>query len=268
MFLLKYSIFFIIIFNIIICNGNNREDSRNWKKYTSFQDPLKNEFGLLKVNTTDVCLSLKFDIQIINLNLNHTDSHIQIPSFSSPSVKLGGYCYNDSKNRISELKAQWKQYDRKKNLYFIFVSDNLSDNGEEELRWRLKSVIYVEKHKDESITFQSRNDSFMISSPIRSKYICKDKINVTLKHDSYKDIIIQLLPEIEFIPFYGEKGYGSNIFICERTRKKSLSEAFQSKMTIIAGIILAISSVSAIIIHSLRRTIFSPGLKIIQLPSE
>uniref|UniRef100_A0A0K0FKI4 Uncharacterized protein n=1 Tax=Strongyloides venezuelensis TaxID=75913 RepID=A0A0K0FKI4_STRVS len=268
MFLLKYLISFISCFYIVLCTTNNSNESKNWKNYQSFQDPLKNQFGLLKTNTTDVCLSLKFDIQIINLNLNQTDSHIKIPSFSSPEVKLQGYCFSNTKNKISEIKAQWKQYDRKKVLYFLFTSNSISDNIEEELRWKLKNVIYIEKHDEESITFKSRNDSFMITSPIRSKYICRDKLNITLKHDNYKDIIIQLQPEIELIPFSGEKGYGSNIFICERTRKKSLSESFQSKMTILSGAVLGISSVSAIIIHSLRRTIFSPTLKVIQFSVE
>ncbi|CEF63074.1 Hypothetical protein SRAE_1000133900 [Strongyloides ratti] len=238
MFLLKYHISLITCLYTIVYAIDNNNVSKIWKKFQPFQDPLKNEFGLLKINTTNV-----------------------LPSFSSPAVKLQGYCFTNTKNKVSEIKAQWKQNDRKKVIYFLFTSDNLSDNTENELRWRLKNVTYIEKHGEESITFKSKKDSFMVTSPIRSKYICRDKLNITLSHDNYKDIVVQLLPEIEFIPFIGEKGYGSNIFICERTRKKSLSEAFQSKMTIIAGIVLGLSSISAIIIHSLRRTIFSPNFK-------
>uniref|UniRef100_A0AC35TJV1 L-type lectin-like domain-containing protein n=1 Tax=Rhabditophanes sp. KR3021 TaxID=114890 RepID=A0AC35TJV1_9BILA len=247
----------IILFTIFGSYVNSQ-----WDDFESFQDPLNNEFGLLPVNTSDVCLSLKFKLQLINFNLNDTDVHVEVPSFSSSTIKLTGFCAKKNEHqKASELKANWKQNDRKKSLHFMFVSDTTDARSGDELRWRLKNVIYTEKHHDNSITFESRNNSFMISSPLRSRYICKDRLNVTLKHESYKDIIVQLLPETEMLPFYGEKGYGSNIYVCERTRKKTLSEAFQSKMTIMSGIVLAVSSVAVIIGHSLRRTFFVPAAK-------
>lgn len=40
--------------------------------------------------------------------------------------------------------------------------------------------------------------------------MCKDGINITLKNLKYKDIILELLPEIDFQPINTHSGYGSN----------------------------------------------------------
>ena len=68
----------------------------------------------------------------------------------------------------------------------------------EELRWQLKKMVYEESYdgkfflkiikilSDKSAVFESDNSSAILSAPLNQKYICKDRINVTLHGEDYK----------------------------------------------------------------------------------
>lgn len=92
-------------------------------------------------------------------------------------------------------------------------------------------------------------------------------MNITLHHPQFKDIIIELLPEIDFQPFNTGTGFGSNgevvkanivyptslVYVCERTRRRTLSESFQSQMTVFSGVVLGLSSIGTLIGYSVHR---------------
>ncbi|CAD6195017.1 unnamed protein product [Caenorhabditis auriculariae] len=62
-------------------------------------------------------------------------------------------------------------------------------------------------------------------------------------------MLAMFYPEIDVQP-YGPK---SNFYLCERTRRRTLSESLQNKSTIFSGVVLAFSSVGTIIGHMVRR---------------
>jgi hypothetical protein len=49
-----------------------------------------------------------------------------------------------------------------------------------------------------------------VSAPVRQKFLCQDRLNVTLRHSKYENIVIELLPEIDAQPFNTGSGFGSN----------------------------------------------------------
>ncbi|KAJ1361120.1 hypothetical protein KIN20_020303 [Parelaphostrongylus tenuis] len=88
-----------------------------------------------------------------------------------------------------------------------------------------------------------------MSAPLPQKFVCKDRLNITLHNPRFKDVIAEFTPEIDIQP-YGPK---TNFHLCERTRKRTLAESFENKATIFSGIILGIASVSAMIGNAVRR---------------
>lgn len=160
----------------------------------------------------------------------------------------------------------------------------------DELRWQLQRITYMEKYKglsfsciraigadssDHSVRFETTNKSLMVSAPLNQKYVCRDRLNITLSSSKYKDLVLEFLPEVDFQPVNIKAGYGSNgrssnirhqayatadsrelailVYLCERTRRRTLAESFQSKMTVFSGVVLGISSVSTLVGYSLRR---------------
>ncbi|VDL78295.1 unnamed protein product [Nippostrongylus brasiliensis] len=119
----------------------------------------------------------------------------------------------------------------------------------EELRWQLRKVVYVETFGDDTVSFESDNSSIVMSAPLTQKYVCKDRLNITLHSPGYQDVIVEFSPEIDVQPY----GPRSNFYICERTRKRTLAESFENKATVFSGIVLGLTSVSAIIGHAVRR---------------
>ena len=117
--------------------------------------------------------------------------------------------------------------------------------------------------------FSSKNLSALISAPLNQKFVCKDKLNITLRNPKYANIVLEFLPEIDIQPMNTASGFGSNgshilyyiviyliiiiVYICDRTRRRTLRDSFQSRMTIFSGIVLGICSVSVLIGHSMRR---------------
>lgn len=54
------------------------------------------------------------------------------------------------------------------------------------------------------------NESALISAPLNQKFICKDRLNITLRNPKYKNIVLEFLPEIDVQPVYTGSGFGSN----------------------------------------------------------
>ncbi|VDN05778.1 unnamed protein product [Thelazia callipaeda] len=218
---------------------------------------LKNEYGL-------PCLLLKFSAHLLNLNLNGSnvatenhfitgiELHIQVPDFTSPKVKLSGNCAgNDTKHNKVMFSASWKKQGRKKRITFYFGTGYVRNlvNQLEELRWKLNIVVYSEFYANQSVKFSS--NKVVISAPLKQKFICRDKLNISLSNDHFKDYIMELSPEISAQPYYVKGGYP--IYICERTRRRTLAESFENRMTLFSGIVLCVSSVSMMVGYTFRR---------------
>lgn len=61
------------------------------------------------------------------------------------------------------------------------------------------------------VTFISTfNESTSISAPLNQKFVCKDRLNITLKNLKYENIVIEFLPEIDIQPVNTGSGFGSN----------------------------------------------------------
>ncbi|KAL3985552.1 putative integral membrane protein [Acanthocheilonema viteae] len=218
--------------------------------------PLKNtesgEFGL-KDQYGIPCLLLKFSAQLYNFNLNGTHITTEIPELTSRKVKLSGYCAGgDANSSKAEFKASWKRQGRKKQLTMSFGTAYVKDpvNQLEVLRWQLKMVSYSETYSKQSIKFSSKE--VMISAPLKQKFICRDKLNLTLTNKHFKDYILELNPEINAQPYY-VIGKHPNLFICGNTRRRTLAKSFESRMTIFSGIVLCIISVSLMVGYTFRR---------------
>ncbi|CAJ0960862.1 unnamed protein product, partial [Mesorhabditis belari] len=198
---------------------------------------LKNKDGI-------PCLSLAFRAEIVNYN---TDLNHSMP-FDFTAADLKGNCAEDLK-RNAYISATIKHNNLTKRLQFYFHTKNIYIKQYEELRWQMRKVIYSETSDGETIYFESRNASIVMSAPLNQKFVCRDKLNVTLFNPVYKDVVIVFPPEIVAQPY----GLKSNLFICERTRKRSLRESFNTKTTIFSGVVLALSSIAMIVWHSVRR---------------
>ncbi|VDN82333.1 unnamed protein product [Brugia pahangi] len=219
--------------------------------------PLKNtesgEFGL-KDKYGMPCLLLKFSAQLYNFNLNGTNIAAKVPELTSPEVKLSGYCgsSDDINNSKVEFKASWKREGRRKQLILSFGTAYVEDpvNHLKMLRWQLKMVTYSESYSRQSVEFSSKE--VMMSAPLKQKFICHDKLNLTLTNRHFKDYILELNPEISAQP-YQVTGKYPNLFICGSTRRRTLAKSFESRMTIFSGIVLCITSISLIVGYSFRR---------------
>ncbi|VDK71865.1 unnamed protein product [Cylicostephanus goldi] len=75
-------------------------------------------------------------------------------------------------------------------MRFYFGTKTVLVKKYEELRWQLRNVVYEESYKDETVTFKSDNSSIIITAPLAQKYVCKDRINITLHSQGYKCVSI------------------------------------------------------------------------------
>lgn len=50
-----------------------------------------------------------------------------------------------------------------------------------------------------SVKFSS--DDVVMSAPLKQKFICRDKLNITLSNLNYKDYILELQPTIDAQPY-------------------------------------------------------------------
>lgn len=167
-------------------------------------------------------------------------------------MKLSGHCaLNASKKNEVIFKASWKEGRRKQIIMQFGMAYTKSRiNQLEELRWQLQTVSYIESYSGQSVGFSS--NEVAMSAPMKQKYICRDKLNITLSNEHFNDYILELHPEIKAQPYYVAGGYPS-LHICERTRRRTLAESFQNRMTIISGIALCATSVSMIVGYSFQR---------------
>lgn len=200
---------------------------------------LKNDLG-------DVCLSISFRVEILNLEANNT---IGVP-FDLTAGDIKGRCAKSRKHEAHISSSVNVSSSRTKQLSFYFKTEEMRVKHVDELRWQLKKVVYSETFRGNTAFFESDNTSVVFSAPITQKYVCQDRINVTLTSDEFSfNIIAMFYPEIDVQP-YGPK---SNFFICERSRKKTLSQSLDSASTVASGVVLGISSVLTIVGHMVRR---------------
>uniref|UniRef100_A0A183CAT8 C2H2-type domain-containing protein n=1 Tax=Globodera pallida TaxID=36090 RepID=A0A183CAT8_GLOPA len=219
------------------------------------KDLNRHEFGLDDEGSRH-CLVLRFTANLINLNLKKQLA-VENVDFTSTRVKLIGFC--SARNELkkhSQIQASWRVGKQRKALKFAFREKQTkrSTTHAEELRWLLDKVEFMEKFKGRSVRFSSgQNVSATVNAPLNQKFVCRDSINVTLQHPRYKDIVVQLVSvanQIELQPIAASSGLGNNVFVCERTRRRTLRESFRSKMTVFSGILLGIGSVGMIIGYS------------------
>ncbi|KAL3097034.1 hypothetical protein niasHS_002750 [Heterodera schachtii] len=224
-------------------------------RFQSFQNSNKHEFGLDDEGSKH-CLVLRFNATLINLNLKEPLA-IESVDFTSDRVKLVGFCSaRNEMEKHSQVQASWRVGKQRKTLKFVFREKRMkrSTAHAEEIRWTLGKVEFTDKFKGRSVRFASgKNESATVNAPLNQKFICRDSINLTLHHVRYKDIVVQLVPvanQMEVQPITASFGLGNNVFICERTRRRTLRESFRSKMTIFSGILLGIGSVGMIVGYS------------------
>ncbi|CAP28355.2 Protein CBR-UNC-46 [Caenorhabditis briggsae] len=165
-------------------------------------------------------MSVTFQVEILNEQNNNS-----VPiDFHLPSGVIKGKCAADRKSEAVISSTIEEADGRLKTLKFVFRTEEMRVKRVDELRWILNKVVYVEKFAGSSAVFESDNSSVIFSAPLTQKYVCEDRINVTL-----------------------------HIYLCERTRKRTLSESLQHRSTVFCGVVLAISSIAHIVGHMLRR---------------
>ncbi|KJH53657.1 hypothetical protein DICVIV_00085 [Dictyocaulus viviparus] len=215
-----------------------------YANFSSFVNHETNEFGLRNTKG-EVCLTVTFTVTIINFNINQTNNRIP---FDLVSSMISGFCARSTRGNAL-LIATAKHESRKKRIKFYFSTKNVLVKKYEELRWQLEKVLYSETYRGETVNFETDNSSVVISAPLAQKFVCKDRLNVTLHNPQFRDVIVEFVPEIDIQP-YGPK---SNFHLCQRTRKRTLAESFENKATIFSGIVLGLASVSALIGNATRR---------------
>ncbi|PIC25916.1 hypothetical protein B9Z55_018662 [Caenorhabditis nigoni] len=200
----------------------------------------------MKKEDGETCMSVTFQVEILNQQNNNS-----VPiDFHLPSGLIKGKCAADRKSEAVISSTIEEADGRLKTLKFVFRTEEMRVKRVDELRWQLNKVVYVEKFAGSSAVFESDNSSVIFSAPLTQKYVCEDRINVTLHSENFDfPILVMFSPEIDVQP-YGPK---SNFYLCERTRKRTLSESLQHRSTVFCGVVLAISSIAHIVGHMLRR---------------
>ncbi|VDD95852.1 unnamed protein product [Enterobius vermicularis] len=84
---------------------------------------------------------------------------------------------------------------------------------------------------------------FIFAAPLNQKYICQDRVNITLQNSKQQRLIVEMEPEVSIQP-YNVQNRHANLYVCERTKRRTLTESFNNRMTVFSGIVLGISSVS------------------------
>jgi len=94
---------------------------------------------------------------------------------------------------------------------------------QQEIRWMLEEVVYSEQYKGQSVSFSSLSPPYesqvnvsysppppTIHAPLNQKFVCKDRLNISLHNPKYKKTVLELLPEIDVQPMNPASGFGSN----------------------------------------------------------
>ncbi|CAP28358.1 Protein CBG08672, partial [Caenorhabditis briggsae] len=162
----------------------------------------------------ETCMSVTFQVEILNEQNNNS-----VPiDFHLPSGVIKGKCAADRKSEAVISSTIEEADGRLKTLKFVF-------------RTCLGS----------SAVFESDNSSVIFSAPLTQKYVCEDRINVTL-HTSLFSLCFPL-----------KSMFNPMVQRVIRTRKRTLSESLQHRSTVFCGVVLAISSIAHIVGHMLRR---------------
>uniref|UniRef100_A0A0M3JEN4 Ubiquitinyl hydrolase 1 n=1 Tax=Anisakis simplex TaxID=6269 RepID=A0A0M3JEN4_ANISI len=105
---------------------------------------------------------------------------------------------------------KWKTEGRRKTLRLYFATANVKSLVKqlEELRWQLTNVSYTESFNGQSVEFNS--SAIVISAPFKQKFVCRDKLNITLHNVHFKDYILELEPDIQAQPYNAAGGSGAN----------------------------------------------------------
>ncbi|CAJ0586063.1 unnamed protein product, partial [Mesorhabditis spiculigera] len=209
--------------------------------YNPFYDETHSQMGLRTMDGK-TCMSLPANVLIMNPNIGTNDT---IP-YDFSEATLAGDCSEGLRGNVF-LAATIRHNNRTKTLRFSFHVKNVWVKQYEELRWQLSSVEYGESYGKEKISFEGTSSN--IAAPLNQRFVCRDKLNVTLSSKGYMDVVLIFPPDFQAEP-YGPK---SNLFICERTRRRSLRESLETKTTVFSGVILALSSIAMIATHSVRR---------------
>ncbi|GMT08864.1 hypothetical protein PFISCL1PPCAC_161, partial [Pristionchus fissidentatus] len=212
-------------------------------EYTYFSD--HRGIGIRDGDGGDVCLLLSFGLQMRNLNLGEG---APIENIDLSESVLGGRC-GSADDDSAYLSAKFTHVNRTRTFQFDFKQAKIVVDRYEQVRWSLFQISYSEAYSDQKVAFTSPNDSSVISGPLKQQFTCRDTINTTLTHSSYQPIDVFLSPPVDIQPY----GLSSNIYLCERTRRRSLSESFEAKSTVASGIVLLLSSIGVIVGHTLRR---------------
>ncbi|KAF7636606.1 hypothetical protein Mgra_00004004 [Meloidogyne graminicola] len=249
-------------------------------KFQPFQNEAKHIFGFDEPGHKH-CMVFRFKVRIVDMNLLEENIvNEEFVDFVNETVKLFGIC--SERNAIekdSQFQGSWRTAMQRKTIKFVFRekalplysprSNSLSSSAASktlyalhELKWELSLVEYKIRwngYKSNSSLFSSgKNTTALINVPLNQKFVCRDAINITLHKRRRKNVIVQLLPlagQLELQPLATNTfGLGNNVFICERTRKRSLRESFQNRMTIFSGILLGIGSIGTIIGYSIWKS--------------
>jgi len=252
---------FVFILLFVGVFFRQKQSGSNANKFESFQDPVQGDFGLFDETMDTPCLVMRFNARLYNFNMNNTDlATEQVVDFTSSSIaNLVGFCaLHNEVRKQSQIQASWMSSDQRRKRLKLVFRENLikpASHQAEELRWRLEKVDYSESFQGQSVKFSSVNQS-QISAPLNQKFICKDRINITLVNSRYKNIVLELLPEIDLQPMniHGF-GFGSNAFTCEHTRRRTLRDSLQNRATIFSSVLLGTCSVGTLIGYSVWRHI-------------
>ncbi|GMR57163.1 hypothetical protein PMAYCL1PPCAC_27358, partial [Pristionchus mayeri] len=195
----------------------------------------------------ETCLYLSFSLQMRNYNLG---DEAPLENIELGDAVLGGRCSSREKADDSAyLSAKFTHINRTRTFLFNFKQATIVVDRYEQARWSLFQLSYAEAYDDLQVVFLSPNGSSVVSGPLKQQFTCRDTINTTLTHEIYQPIDVFLGAPVEIQPY----GMSSNIYLCERTRRRSLSESFEAKSTVASGIVLLLSSIGVIVGHTLRR---------------
>ncbi|MFH4980048.1 hypothetical protein AB6A40_006757 [Gnathostoma spinigerum] len=181
-------------------------------KYRPFQNEETGHFGLKNRRNTP-CLVLKFDAKLYIFDENYMNTTVQIPKLSSSNVKIHGYCAaNDSRKQPAKISAVWLAGNSTKKLTLLFSAARMRSSVKQlsEVRWLLKSITL--SSLDEGKITEKTSDEVIMSAPLKQKYVCRDKLNVTLKSNNQTSTILEMQPIIEAQPYNAAVTYANSEF--------------------------------------------------------
>uniref|UniRef100_A0A0N5APB7 Uncharacterized protein n=1 Tax=Syphacia muris TaxID=451379 RepID=A0A0N5APB7_9BILA len=213
------------------------------------------ETGTFGIENDDgkACLLLKFGMKLFFVGTNNTWKTEKVPSVTSKRMNLDGHCAaNNSRRSNPIVRISWSNKNGNTEILILnFKSAIIKSPVKQlkELRWQM-DVSYLST--DLGVPSEYKMLGSSVSAPLNQKYICRDRINVTLQNSENQRIIVELQPDISIQP-YNIANKHANLYICERTKRRTLTESFNNRMTIFSGLVLGISSVGMLVGYSFKR---------------